>query len=297
MGPLSVVIVNWNAGAALEECLTSLFASDPWGGEMEVFLVDNGSTDGSQAVAAKAFPTITLVQNADNRGFASAINQGLHLARGELALILNPDVALLPTAIPRLVAFMVEHAQAAVVGPKLLNPDGSVQGSARRDPSPWTGLFGRSALLTRLFPGNPISRRELPGLASHGDEPLGVDWVSGACFLVRRKAYEEIGLMDERFFLFWEDADWCLRFRRAGWRVYYLRTAVARHRVGVSRARRPIRSVLDFHRSAYYFYRKHHLASAAHPMMAVLVAGLLASLGARVLQALLAGAMKPRGEG
>ena len=118
-----------------------------------------------------------------------------------------------------------------------------------------------------------------------GDAPLEVDWVSGACLLVRRAAYERVGSLDERFFLFWEDADWCRRFRGAGWKVYYLPAAVGTHDVGVSRAQRPIRSALDFHRSAYRFYRKHHLSSPFHPMIMPLAGGLLISFGIRALQA------------
>ena len=284
MNTLSVVIVNWNAGRALDDCLASLFASKPVGA-LEVLLVDNASTDGSQARAARDYPGIKILQNAENRGFAPGANQGLEWAVGELMLLLNPDAMLQPSTISLLVDFMNEHPEAAVVGPRLLNPDGTVQGSARRDPSPWTGLFGRDAPLTRLFPNNPVSRRELPNLCHVGDAPLEVDWISGACLLVRRAAYEQVGGLDERFFLFWEDADWCRRFRRAGWKVYYLPTAVGTHRVGVSRAQRPMRSAIDFHRSAYRFYRKHHLSSPFHPMIIPLAAGLLISFGTRALRA------------
>ena len=284
MNTLSVIIVNWNAGRALDDCLASLFASKPVGA-LEVLLVDNASTDGSQARAARDYPGIKILQNAENRGFAPGANQGLEWAVGELMLLLNPDAMLQPSTISLLVDFMNEHPEAAVVGPRLLNPDGTVQGSARRDPSPWTGLFGRDAPLTRLFPNNPVSRRELPNLCHVGDAPLEVDWISGACLLVRRAAYEQVGGLDERFFLFWEDADWCRRFRRAGWKVYYLPTAVGTHRVGVSRAQRPMRSAIDFHRSAYRFYRKHHLSSPFHPMIIPLAAGLLISFGTRALRA------------
>jgi GT2 family glycosyltransferase len=284
MNSLSVVIVNWNAGRALDDCLASLFASKPVGA-LEVLLVDNASTDGSQARAVRDYPGIKILQNAENRGFAPGANQGLESAVGELILLLNPDAVLQPSTILLLVDFMNEHPEAAVVGPRLLNPDGTVQGSARRDPSPWTGLFGRDAPVTRLFPNNPVSRRELPNLCHAGDAPLEVDWISGACLLVRRAAYEQVGGLDERFFLFWEDADWCRRFRRAGWKVYYLPTAVGAHRVGVSRAQRPMRSAIDFHRSAYRFYRKHHLSSPFHPMIIPLAAGLLISFGTRALRA------------
>jgi GT2 family glycosyltransferase len=284
MNTPSVVIVNWNAGRALDDCLASLYASAP-GGTPEVLLVDNASTDGSQARAAREYPGMKVLQNAENHGFARGANQGLERVVGELILLLNPDAVLQPCTLSRLVDFMNEHPEAAVVGPRLLNPDGTVQGSARRDPSPWTGLFGRDAPLTRLFPNNPISRRELPNLHHGGEAPLEVDWISGACLLVRRAAYEQVGGLDERFFLFWEDADWCRRFRMVGWKVYYLPTAVGTHRVGVSRAQRPMRSAVDFHRSAYHYYRKHHLSSPFHPMIIPLAAGLLISLATRALRA------------
>jgi GT2 family glycosyltransferase len=284
MNTLSVIIVNWNAGRALDDCLASLFASKRVGA-LEVLLVDNASTDGSQARAVRDYPGIKILQNAENHGFARGANQGLERVVGELILLLNPDAVLQPSTLSLLVDFMNEHPEAAVVGPRLLNPDGTVQGSARRDPSLWTGLFGRDAPLTRLFPNNPVSRRELPNLRHVGDAPLEVDWISGACLLVRRAAYEQVGGLDERFFLFWEDADWCRRFRKAGWKVYYLPTAVGTHRVGVSRAQRPMRSAIDFHRSAYRFYRKHHLSSPFHPMIIPLAAGLLISFGTRALRA------------
>jgi len=282
---LSVVVVNWNAGLALGECLDAVFASEPTGAPFEVFVVDNASTDGSPARALRGHSGVRLIQNRDNAGFARAADQALREAGGELTLLLNPDVVLAPTALPRLAAFLTDHTEAAAAGPKLLNPDGSLQGSARRDPSPWTGLFGRTTLLTRLFPGNPLSRRELPALGQQGDAPLEVDWVSGACLMVRRAAYERVGLLDERFFLFWEDADWCRRFRQAGWKVYYVPAACGTHQVGVSRRHRRVGSEIDFHRSAYRFYRKHHVESAAHPMRLLLAAGLLVSLGTRVLRA------------
>ena len=176
--------------------------------------------------------------------------------RGQLALLLNPDVILLPSALLRLTQFMAAHPEAGIAAPRLLDPDGTVQGSARRDPSAWTALFGRSAPLTRLFPNNPVSERELPARSVADTGPVEVDWLSGACLVARRAAWEQVGLLDERFFLFWEDADWCVRFRRAGWGVYYVPAASGTHFVGVSRAGRRLGSVLDFHVSAYRYYRK-----------------------------------------
>jgi hypothetical protein len=285
MEHFSVVIVNWNAGGALHACLNALFASE--GGEPhQVLLVDNASTDGSQAIRASAYPAVEVIQNTKNLGFARAVNQGLRAARGQIVVVLNPDVILWPSAVPRLLRFMATHPEAGVAGPRLLDPDGTVQGSARRDPSAWTALFGRSAPLTRLFPNNPVSQRELPALSVDGNVPIQVDWLSGACLVARRTAWEQVGLLDERFFLFWEDADWCLRFRQAGWGVYYVPAACGTHFVGVSRAGRRLGSVLDFHVSAYRYYRKHRVLSAVHPLTMLVGTGLLASLALRSVQAL-----------
>jgi len=287
VGALSVILVNWNAGTVLLECLGSVAASEPWGGPVEVILVDNASADGSVSQALDEHPKLRVIRNRENAGFARAVNQGLREALGELVLIMNPDVTLRPTAIVTLVDFMQRHPEVGIAGPRLLNPDGTVQASARREPSAWTGLFGRSTLLSRLLPDNGLTRRELPTLGHHGLDPLRVDWVSGACLMARRRAFETVGLLDERFFLFWEDADWCRRHRQSGWQVAYVPAAVAVHRIGVSRARRPLRSTLDFHRSAYRYYRKHHLQSPWHPMMAVLVGGLALSLVRRGVRAVL----------
>jgi hypothetical protein len=285
MPALSVVIVNWNAGATLPACLASVFGSRLTGGPPEVLLVDNASTDGSVELAIQAHPGISVIRNPDNRGFARAANQGLARAGGELLLLLNPDVVLEPDAMAILAGVLRARPDVAAVGPRLLDADGSVQASARRDPSPWTGLFGRRSLLTRLFPANPWSRRELPALAAQGDEPQAVDWVSGACLMTRRTVCDAVGPLDEGFFLFWEDADWCRRFRRAGGAVWYVPAARGVHRAGVSRAQRPVRSAIDFHRSAYRYYRKHALPAPAHPMALVLVGGVMATLAADLLRA------------
>jgi hypothetical protein len=285
MDDVSVVIVNWNAGATLGACLTALSASEG-NHPHQVIVVDNASTDGSQSGLDTAYPAVEVIQNPTNIGFARAVNQGLRAARGHFALVMNPDMILLPSALSRLMEFMTTHLDAAVAGPRLLNPDGTVQGSARRDPSALTALFGRSAPLTLLFPNNPLSQRELPALSIAGDAPVDVDWLSGACLLVRRTAWEQVGLLDERFFLFWEDADWCLRFRRYGWRVCYVPSAAGTHVIGVSRARRRLGAVLDFHVSAYRYYRKHRLPSVLHPLTMLVGAGLVASFALRSVQAL-----------
>jgi GT2 family glycosyltransferase len=276
--------VNWNAGAALRRCLDALFASEG-GDPHQVIVVDNASTDGSLLGLASVHPAVEIIQNDRNVGYARGVNQGLRASRGQYAVVLNPDVVLQPSAMSQLMHFMASHPDAGLAGPRLFDADGRVQGSARRDPSAWTGLFGRVAPLTRLFPNNPISRRELPALSVVRDDAVQVDWVSGACIVARRTAWEQVGLLDERFFLFWEDADWGRRVRQAGWGVYYVPTARGTHVVGISRAGRRLASVLDFHRSAHRYYCKHHRISKLHPRAMLVGTGLLASLVLRLVQA------------
>jgi N-acetylglucosaminyl-diphospho-decaprenol L-rhamnosyltransferase len=295
MKDVSVIIVNWNAAATLRACLRALCASegDP---PREIILVDNASTDGSLSGIVAEYPDLRVIQNTTNAGFACAVNQGLRAAEGQFALIMNPDVMLHPSALLELTQFMATHLNAGVAGPRLLNPDGTVQGSARRDPSARTALFGRSAPLTQLFPNNPVSQQELPAFSVTDDTPVEVDWLSGACLFSRRTAWEQVGLFDEQFFLFWEDADWCLRFRQAQWRVYYVPAAIGTHVIGVSRAKRPLGALVDLHVSAFRYYRKHRQRSALHPVTVLAGAGLMASFGLRFAQTLWA-VLRSRGAG
>jgi len=286
---VSIIIVNWRARDVLLDCLAALLPPGTPADQRQVLVIDNASGDGSVETVARRYPAVRQIRNPDNRGFARAVNQGLALAAAPFALVLNPDVVIRPAAIAALLEFMEREPGVAAAGPCLRNPDGSLQGSARRRPSVWTGLFGRSACLTRWFPGNPVSRRELMAIDERVVQPRDVDWLSGACLMVRRRAWEQVGPMDERFFLFWEDADWCLRFRNAGWRVVYVPAASAIHRVGVSCAQRRLASTVDFHRSAYRLYRKHYLRAPLHPMIALLVPGLILSLLLR-----LPGALRPQ---
>jgi glycosyltransferase involved in cell wall biosynthesis len=157
--------------------------------------------------------------------------------------------------------YMEEHPQVGIVGPKILNRDGSVQGSARVFPTPLTSLFGRNTLLSRWFPNNLITRRNVLTIRSDGITPMEVDWVSGACMVVRREAVDDVGLMDERFFLYWEDADWCRRMWNKGWKVVYFPQDSIVHYVGVSSTQAFLRSSFEFHTSSYKLFEKHNKAS------------------------------------
>lgn len=264
---LSVIIVNFNAGPLLERCLGSLVSHLT--GTWEAVVVDNASSDGSVDRVAGLDPRIRLLCNADNVGFGRAINQAMAATTAPLALFLNPDATLTAGAIDELVRELNNHPQCGAIGPAILNPDGSIQGSARGDPDMLTGLFGRSSTLTRLFPRSALARRNVVTHAEPADAAQGsieVDWVSGACMLVRREAFTSIGGFDEAFFLYWEDADFCRRLRAAGWHTRYDPRAQVAHAGSVSSRSRPALAIRAFHRSAYLYYRRHSAGSVWHPL-------------------------------
>jgi hypothetical protein len=258
-GPVvSVVIVAHESRAHLLSCLGAVHAQSdapPW----EVVLVDNASRDGGPELARRTFPAIRVVAAAHNLGFAGGVNLGVRHARGRYVLLLNPDAILQPGALRRLADFLETTPEAGLAGPKLLDPDGSLQLSCRRFPGRWTVFAHRYAWLTRALPGNPATRRYLLTDWDHAST-RPVDWVSGACMLVRRAALAEVGGLDEGFFLFAEDVDLCKRLWAAGWHVYYVPEALAIHHVGISARRDSARLVLARHRSMLRYHHKHFRA-------------------------------------
>jgi GT2 family glycosyltransferase len=261
---VAAVIVNFNAGEELRACLASLaadLAQIPW----EAVVVDNASSDDSGDIAAAFAPQARLIRNAANVGFGRGINQGIAATTASLVLIVNPDCRLSAGATQQMRAALASHPQCALVGPRVLDPSGADQGSARGDPDMLTGLFGRRSTLRRLFPRLAVSKRNvLDEPVSDGDSRV-VDWVSGACMLARRHALEQVGGFDERFFLYWEDADLCRRLRSRGFEIRYVPSATAVHRVGHSSRTAHAASVRAFHESAYRYYATHVAPGALNP--------------------------------
>jgi GT2 family glycosyltransferase len=172
-------------------------------------------------------------------------------------LLVTPDSVVDPGLVDGLLQWMLAHPVVGAAGPRLLNEDGTVQASARRFPDFTTAIAGRSSWLTRILPGNPLSRHNLPALEASTDRPLDIDWVSGACMLIRREAFDAVGGMDEGFFLYWEDADFCRRLKLAGWRTVYLPHITSMHIGGRSSIHAADASLAAFHRSAYRLFVKH----------------------------------------
>lgn len=273
----SVVLVSYNAGSVLREALQSL-ADDLAGCEWEAVVVDNASSDDSRAVAAGCSPRVRVLANQANVGFARGVNQGVAATSAPLVLIMNPDCRLVAGAFGEMKQELEREAATAIVAPRILNADGTVQGNARGDPDMLTGIFGRTALLRRLLPGLAVSRRNVVDDADGSART--VDWVSGACMLARRDPLAEVGGFDERYFLYWEDADLCRRLRARGYIVRYAPAATAVHQGGHSSRGVRASAVRAFHDSAYLYYAT-HVAPASPARRAVARALLMARRGIR----------------
>ncbi len=271
MSDLSIIIVNWNTKEFLLPCLRSIIEREQRI-DREVIVVDNGSQDGSKGGVKKVFPSAHLIENEKNFGFAKAVNQGLQKASGRYVLLLNPDTQVKNGAVERLVLFMDAHADVGAAGGQLLNPDGSKQNSIANFPSLGTELLNKS-LLRWLFP------KKFPGKERNYSEPVEVDSVIGACMMVRREAMDQVGLLDEDYFLFLEETDWCYRIKKAGWKVYHVPDAEVLHFQGKSAETDKKRARVEYFRSRYHFFKKNRGGG----QWFILLAGLLIRLGGELL--------------
>ena len=248
MNGLSVIIVNWNTKDLLCQCIDSLTQTLKKI-DTEVFVVDNGSTDGSVAAVREKVSGVRLIENLVNLGFAKANNQAISLSSREYLLLLNPDTQVKDEAIERMLFFMDAHPEAGVVGAQLLNVDGSKQNSIANFPSLATELLNKS-LLRWLFPD------KFPGKETDYPGPVEVDSVIGACMMARRKALEQVGLLDEEYFLFLEETDWCYRMKKAGWKIYHIPQAEVLHFQGKSAEAEKGKARIEYYRSRYHYFRK-----------------------------------------
>ena len=260
-GPdVSICIVSLDCSDVLKDCLDSLGASiAPF--TYEVIVVDNASTDGVvDELKARGYPKLRIVQNDRNVGFTKATNQGIQLSSGKHILWLNADTVLNPGSLSLLVKFLNENPKAGIVGPKVLNPDGTFKPQCRRGmPTPWASLT-HSLKLDRFWPQKTIFGQYLLTYLPV-DQVCPVDAVSGCCLMARREVWESIGPLDEAIFGFGEDLDWCVRAKQAGWEVWYYPQSVIVHLKGQGGVHaKPYHKVFGIHQAMWVFYRK-HLAS------------------------------------
>ena len=256
---LSITICSWNTIEDLRACLASLRAVKDEA-SFEVIIVDNASTDGSAQMVADEFSEFRLFTQAENLGFTGGHNLAIAQRKGEHALPLNSDTIVHPGALRDLLAYLDSHPEVGILGPKLLNPDGSLQFSCRRFPNPTAALF-RNTPLGKLFPNNRFTREYLMQDWNH-DEPREVDWVSGAAMLVHGEVIRKIGAFDPGYFMYCEDVDWCWRTWEAGYKVMYLPSAVITHAIGRSTDKVANKMIVRFHKSMLRFYRLHQLPRA-----------------------------------
>jgi GT2 family glycosyltransferase len=274
MVDLSVVIVNWNVCELLRRCLHSLLdlaipeehspgiwrlatpKQAPGALLLEVLVVDSASSDDSVAMVKSEFPQVRLYPSDTNLGYTGGNNLGLCESRGQYVLLLNPDTEVLADALATLVRYMDAHPDVGVIGPQLLWPNGSVQASRRRFPT-LTTAFIESTFLQKWFPHHPALRRYY--VLDRADDAISeVDWVTGACLLVRRAVVEQVGLLDDGYFMYSEELDWQKRMSAAGWRVVYLPTAQVVHHEGRSSEQVGALRHVRFGRSKVRYYLKHY---------------------------------------
>jgi GT2 family glycosyltransferase len=251
---VSVLIVNHQTYTELGACLGSL--QNFLGGDLEVILVDHAREPLAAKSLLQEFPWIRLLEVDANPGFAAGVNRAASVASGKYLLLLNPDCVVQEDVARSLARWLDEHPAVGVCGALVREVDGSVQASARRFPGLSTAFAGRTSWLTRVWPANRWTRRNLLAPQQEAN-PIMADWVSGACMMVRRVAFDEVGGMDERFFLYWEDADLCRRLHLKGWSTVYNPGVGVTHLTGRSSARTRARSTIAFHRSAFRYFWKH----------------------------------------
>ncbi|MFH0854817.1 MAG: glycosyltransferase family 2 protein [bacterium] len=230
---LSIIIVNYKCRDLVKVCINNLKAALASNKNndlrYEIIVVDNDSNDGIKDMLFKNFPEVKFIQLAENKGYGGGNNAGIKTARGKYVLILNPDVMVLEGAIEKMRAFMEAHPEIGILGPQLLNPDGTIQPSCMRFYKFFTPVCRRLAFLQYLsFVKKELARFEM-GDFDHKKNQEIEDWIFGPCLMVRKKAIDEAGCFDERFLLFFEDTDLCRRFKLAGWKIYYLADAKVIH--------------------------------------------------------------------
>ncbi len=268
---LSILIVSWNTVALLAQCLESIYANPP-DNDFEVWVVDNASTDPSVQMVRQRFPQVRLLANKTNLGFAGANNQAIRQSTGKYVLLLNPDTEVKPGALTELVDFMETQPEAGAAGSQLLNPDGSLQPSCYPAPT-------LSRELWRLFHLDRLRPYGRYHMASWDlNMPRQVDVVQGAALILRREALDQIGLMDEQYFMYSEELDLCYRLQKGGWRLYWVPQSKVVHYGGQSTKLVAAKMFLCLYESKLIFIRKHygHLAAQAYKL--ILLAAALARL-------------------
>ena len=276
MPDLSIIIVSWNVADLLANCLDSILSSPISVEETQIIVVDSNSSDQTVPMLRERYPQVKLLAQNENVGFTGGNNIGLAEAKGRYLLLLNPDTKVLGNAIPRMMEYLDQNPDVGIVGPHTLNEDGSTQSTRRRFPTFWIGLFES----TWLQPYAPKSLLDYYYVTNDvpADATLDVDWVQGSAMMVRREVYEQIGGLDDGYFMYSEELDWCKRAKQAGWRVVFLGDAKIIHYGGKSSEQAVARSHILFQQSKLRYFRKYHGWLTAQVLRLFLLLNYLAQL-------------------
>jgi len=287
MPDLSIVIVSWNVCDLLRQCIQSILTRDVRFHstiDIEIIVVDNGSADGTVEMLREEFPDVCTIENDSNPGFATANNQGIARAHGRYLLLLNPDTEVVGHTLAALIGFADVNPDVGLLGPQLLNTDGSVQSSRRRFPTIATALF-ESTWLEPLAPRRLLDRYYMRD--RNDNEILDVDWVQGAALFTRREVVEQVGGMDERYFMYSEELDWCRCIKNAGWRIVYFPKAQVVHHGGKSSEQVVASRHIYFQTSKVLYFRKYYGVYTSEVLRVFLLGNYVWQLGVECLKWLL----------
>lgn len=245
---LTFIIVNWNTRYLLTNCINSIYSTVA-GFHYQIYMIDNGSNDDSVSVVRNQFSDVKIIENSENKGFAAAVNQALGENLARYTVLLNTDSVLQKGAIHTLYTFMEQHGDSGMVGAQLIKPDGTRQHSYDNYPTLATELFNKS-FLRIFFPHKYPSKKQVL------NQPVEVESVIGACLMVRNETVKQVGRLDENYFFFLEETDWCYRIRKAGWKIYHVPDAKVIHIGGESKKMAPWQAQVEYCRSLYIFFKK-----------------------------------------
>jgi GT2 family glycosyltransferase len=269
---LSICVVSFNAAKYLENCLRSLYENAP-AKSFEIVIVDNASTDDSVKIIREQFPSVRLIRNKDNSGFVKANNAAIRASKGQYVLCLNSDTTVLPDALDVLFKFMESHPDAGACGPRLLNIDHTTQHQCKRGFPTVPTVLAYYARLHKLFPKNKFFGHYLLTYLDE-NQVNKVDSLSGAAMMVRRSVIDTVGMMDEDYFMYMDDIDWCYRIKQARWNIYYVPDARILHFGGKSTRKALYKSMVHFYKSQAIFYRKHYARYHYRPINSCVYVGI-----------------------
>jgi GT2 family glycosyltransferase len=277
---LSIIIVTWNSQKFIRNCLDSILISTG-NLSLEIIVVDNDSSDETAKIVEQFYPQVNLIQNKKNLGYAKANNQGIEESRGEYILLLNPDTQVLEDALSLMYEFMEENPKIGALGPKLLNPDKSVQASCREFPT-FSTLIWEFSGLSRFFPKSKIFGRWRIGYFDF-DKPREVDQPMGSCLMLRRETLDDVGIFDENFGMFFNDVDLCFRIKKRGWKIYFYPEPQVIHFKGASTRKAKAKMIWLSHLAFYKFFKKHKTGFTSRLLLFTFLIPLIFSAWVRIL--------------